>query len=38
MKFVSACETENAMEERSGFVTESIVNDLFNKIIIEELI
>lgn len=37
LKFASACGTANAMEKETGFVTESVVNDLFHKIIVEEL-
>lgn len=37
LKFASACGTANAMEEESGFVTESVVNELINKITVEEI-
>ena len=37
LKFASACGTANAMEKESGFVTESVVNELINKIRVEEL-
>lgn len=37
LKFASACGTSNAMEEESGFVTESVVNELVNKITVEEI-
>ena len=33
----AACGTANAMEDESGFVRREIVNDLFNKIAIEQL-
>lgn len=37
LKFASACGTANAMEKESGFVTESVVNELIDKIIVEEI-
>ncbi|NRT77832.1 1-phosphofructokinase family hexose kinase [Clostridium beijerinckii] len=37
LKFASACGTANAMEKESGFVTEYVVNELINKIRVEEL-
>ena len=37
LKFASACGTANAMEKETGFVTESVVNELFEKIIVEEI-
>ena len=37
LKFASACGTANAMEKESGFVTESVVNELIDKIKVEEL-
>ena len=37
LKFATACGTANALEKETGFVTEERVNELFNKIIIEEL-
>ncbi len=37
LKYASACGTANAMEKETGFVTESVVNELFEKIIVEEL-
>lgn len=37
LKFASACGTANAMEKESGFVTESVVNELISKIKVEEL-
>ena len=33
----AACGTANAMEDESGFVRREIVDDLFNKIAIEQL-
>ena len=37
LRFASACGTANAMEKESGFVTETVVNELIAKIKIEEL-
>lgn len=37
LKFAAACGTANALEKETGFVTKETVNDLFEKIIIEEL-
>lgn len=37
LKFASACGTANAMEKESGFVTESVVNELIDKIIVEKI-
>lgn len=37
LKFASACGTANAMEKESGFVTESVVNELIDKIVVEEI-
>jgi len=37
LKFASACGTANAMEKETGFVSESIVNELFNKVTVEEI-
>lgn len=37
LKLACACGTANVMEEETGFVTESVVNELFNKIIVEEI-
>jgi tagatose 6-phosphate kinase len=37
IKLASACGTANALEKESGFVTKSIVNDLINKITVEEI-
>ena len=37
LKFASACGTANAMERETGFVTESVVNDLFKEVIVEEI-
>lgn len=37
LKFASACGTANAMEKESGFVTGSVVNELIDKIKVEEL-
>lgn len=37
LKLASACGTANAMEKESGFVTESVVNELIDKIIVEEI-
>lgn len=37
LRFASACGTANAMEKETGFVTESVVNELFEKIIVEEI-
>lgn len=37
LKFASACGTANAMEKESGFVIGSVVNELIDKIKVEEL-
>ncbi|GAA0076833.1 1-phosphofructokinase family hexose kinase [Clostridium sp. CTA-5] len=37
LKLASACGTSNAMEKETGFIKKSVVDDLFNKIIIEEI-
>ena len=37
LRFASACGTANAMEKESGFVTETVVNELIAKIKIEEI-
>jgi len=37
LKFASACGTANAVEAESGFVTESVVNELIDKIIVVEI-
>lgn len=37
LKFASACGTANAMEKETGFVNESIVSELFHKVIVEEI-
>lgn len=37
IKLASACGTANALEKESGFVTKSIVDDLFHKITVEEI-
>jgi len=37
LKFASACGTANAMEKETGFITESVVNELLKKIIVEEI-
>lgn len=37
LKFASACGTANAIEKETGFVKESVVNELFNKIVVEEI-
>ena len=37
LKFASACETANAMEKYGGFVTESAIDELIDRITVEEL-
>jgi tagatose 6-phosphate kinase len=37
LKFATACGTANAMEKESGFVTESVVNELIDKITIKQI-
>ena len=37
LRFASACGTSNAMEKESGFVTESVVNELGDRIIVEKI-
>lgn len=37
LKFASACGTANAIEKETGFVKESVVSELVNKIIVEEI-
>jgi tagatose 6-phosphate kinase len=37
LKFAAACGTANAMESETGFVREEVVNNLFNKIIVDEI-
>ncbi|MBW6411301.1 1-phosphofructokinase family hexose kinase [Clostridium weizhouense] len=37
LKLASACGTSNAMEKETGFIKKTVVDDLFNKIIIEEI-
>ena len=37
LKFASACGTANAMEKETGFVRESVVKDLINKVTVEEI-
>lgn len=37
LKFASACGTANAMEKETGFVKESVVEDLFGKITVVEI-
>ena len=37
LKYASACGTANAMEEETGSVKESIVNELLEKIKVEKL-
>lgn len=37
LKFASACGTANAMEKETGFVRENVVNEIFNRVIVEEV-
>ncbi len=37
LKLASACGTANALEKETGFIRESVVNELITKVVVEEL-